>query len=108
MRREMKPHPINPAILVLDTDAYVVAKYTSIGTCPICYITANESVLCATCVQDNQEACCNRERLDWFVVKHAPNWEDPELVCSQCAERIESAYAENAVSYNEALRGRRQ
>ena len=47
--------------------------------------------------------CCATERLSiatttghdgWTVTGLAVNWEDPELFCDHCSERIESAYAE--------------
>jgi hypothetical protein len=47
--------------------------------------------------------CCASERLciatttgsdGWNVIALAVNWEDPELFCDHCGDRIESAYAE--------------
>lgn len=63
-----------------------LAKYTSFGCYPLFYLTADNSCLCAD--------CANAESLADLVACDA-NWEDPNLTCDGCSERIESAYAED-------------
>ena len=64
-----------------------LAKFTSVGCYPLCYIPAKSGgVMCSTCATANP--------------KEGPyeadvNWEDPELTCDCCGDRIESAYAED-------------
>jgi hypothetical protein len=60
-------------------------KYTSVGCYPIFYVDGS-SCLCAACADEN-------EANETFFVDI--NWEDHELFCDECGERIESAYAED-------------
>tara|TARA_R100000742_G_C4239320_1_gene59305 strand:+ start:493 stop:708 length:216 start_codon:yes stop_codon:yes gene_type:complete len=55
-------------------------KYTSIGCYPIFYITPDDRPICADCAHPT-------------FLGHV-NWEDPDLYCDDCDERIESAYAD--------------
>jgi len=62
-----------------------LAKFTSIGCYPIFYVDGS-SCLCADCASENE---------DPEMLASDINWEDPELFCDGCGERIESAYAED-------------
>ena len=97
--------PFNPAIVVgrYDTNkygpegTYYVAKYSSPGGYPILYVCDDGGVLCADCVADEIDQCCDPYSGGFYVTGHDANWEDPSLFCDHCSERIESAYAEDAV-----------
>lgn len=76
-------------------DALSRAPYAWPGGYPLHAVTADGATLC--------RYCCASERLNiatttgrdgWTVVDLTVNWEDPELWCDHCGERIESAYAE--------------
>jgi hypothetical protein len=76
-------------------DALSRAPYAWPGGYPLHAITSDGSCLC--------RHCCATERLNiatttghdgWSVTALAVNWEDPELCCDHCSERIESAYGE--------------
>lgn len=59
-------------------------SYTAVGAYPLVYLTAS-SVLCPKCADKNKRA----------VRIAAVNWQDPQLHCDECSDRIESAYAES-------------
>ena len=59
-------------------------SYTAIGAYPLVYLTAS-SALCPQCADENKRA----------VQAAAVNWQDPQLFCDACSDRIESAYAES-------------
>ena len=76
-------------------DALSRAPFVWPGGYPLHAITADGGALC--------RHCCTTERLciatttgrdGWAVVDLSVNWEDAELLCDHCGERIESAYAE--------------
>ena len=65
------------------------------GFYPLFYVTSRNEILCS--------ACANGDEHDEFdaqfpIVASDANWEDPELYCDACQERIESAYAEDEES----------
>ena len=68
-----------------------LAKYTSIGCYPIFYLDPGTECLCADCAR---KAEAEGEPIDGQAV----NWEDPDLYCAACEERIESAYAEDTAT----------
>lgn len=61
-----------------------IPKYTSIGSYPQLLVRKN-AAYCTTCANEITPAPGD-------VVD--VNWENPELYCKGCEERIESAYAE--------------
>lgn len=75
-----------------------VRQYSDVGGYPLFYVTANSEALCADCVQAELPQCQDPNEPSWFVVAHAVNWEDPDLCCDHCGDRIESAYAEEDVT----------
>ena len=58
--------------------------YSSIGCYPIVYLGSQGSALCPTCADEEKES----------IKAATVNWEDPQLFCDGCSQRIESAYAE--------------
>lgn len=80
-------------------------KYTSVGSYPTFYLTADGGVLsyesvCANlwqiarAVRDGKGAYNDQ----WRIVACDVNWEDPALFCDDSGKRIESAYAESDAS----------
>lgn len=85
-------------------------KYTSIGCYALFYYTKHNDILCADCatqasfhsaecvaLADNtarETECICTTSLDEPATDCAVNWEDPDMYCDECSERIESAYAE--------------
>lgn len=62
-------------------------KYTTLGGYPVFYIDLRNDCLCNECateqyVEDNNS-----------IMGGDINWENTELYCDICSERIESAYA---------------
>lgn len=56
------------------------------GGYPLYYVAKDCSILCPD--------CANKEGVEPSPIDGDVNWEDPELICDDCGERIESAYAE--------------
>ncbi len=73
--------------------------YTSVGSYPTFFITADGGALSHRAVRDNlwQVARSTRDQdaSGWAIVAHEANWEDPALYCDHTNERIPSAYAED-------------
>lgn len=82
--------------------------YTSLGSYPKYWVTADGGVLSyksvlenvgqiARAVRDsrNHTARLGIDQRRWQVVACDVNWEDPDLMCDDSGERIESAYAED-------------
>ena len=70
-------------------------KFTSFGCYPLVYLTQKCVVLCAKCATFE---ITHESQPDDPVSYCDTNWEDPELFCDDCNERIESAYAEPEVT----------
>lgn len=67
----------------LDVEGQLI-WYAWPGCYPVYYTTTRYRALCPR--------CANRQKK---TITHAQaNWENPNLHCSQCNDRIESAYAE--------------
>jgi hypothetical protein len=79
-RQPRLPFNIEP---YLDVEGQLI-WYAWPGCCPVYYQSVRHKVLCPR--------CANRQKTD-LVGAHA-NWENPRLRCTQCNDRIESAYAE--------------
>ncbi len=62
-------------------------SYAWPGGYPIFYMDAENSALCPT--------CANKPGYPAPVTAWGINWEDSELYCDDCSQRIESAYAED-------------
>lgn len=68
-----------------------LAKYTSHGSYPLYYLTADGFELCADCANAEE---AEGEEAEFMPVDSEVNWEDPAFHCHICQRRIESAYAE--------------
>lgn len=73
-------------------------KYAWPGGYPLYIITSDGAVLCVDCSkkQFRQIAWDWTRHLStgWFAVAADINWENSELACNHCGNRIESAYGE--------------
>ena len=69
--------------------SYILPKYSNepnfVGY-PLFYIKDDCFALC--------HMCASEENARGVLVKMATNWEDTNLWCSECSEKIESAYAD--------------
>lgn len=76
-----------------------VGPYAWPGGYPLFFITSDGGCLHVKCAEENKEAVVDsiESRCDdgWCVEAQDVNWEDPDLYCDHCGERIESAYAED-------------
>jgi len=67
------------------------------GGYPLFAVTSDGAALCCNCCKTERESIGTTTGTDgWNVTGIAPNWEDPELFCDHCGNRIESAYAEES------------
>lgn len=73
-------------------------KYAWPGGYPLFLLMSDGAALCCDCGKKEyrQIVYSIRHNLQdgWQVNGADVNWEDPELYCDHCGERIESAYAE--------------
>lgn len=69
------------------------------GGYPIYYVTSDGGVLCPPCVTKEyeriRESSLDNARDGWALDGRGVNYEDPDLYCDHCSQRIESAYAED-------------
>ena len=79
-------------------------SYCSIGGYPQFIVWQGEA-FCVDCVNQNTQSDIDSEAheddcewLDNQELTPAINWETPDLYCTQCSERIESAYADEEES----------
>ena len=64
------------------------------GGYPLFYITKDGGVLCSKCVNENLELV-EGDDPQWRIVAYDINYEDRELYCDNCNEKIESAYGDD-------------
>lgn len=68
------------------------------GGYPLYVIMYDCAPLCCECAKQNlgqiARDTANKLRDSWHAECVAINWDDPDLYCDHCSERIESAYAE--------------
>lgn len=73
-------------------------KYTSVGGYPLFGITSDGAALCYDCIRSERrdiiQAIGHQLNDGWRLMAIDVNWEDPDLYCDHCSNRIESAYAE--------------
>lgn len=66
------------------------------GGYPIYYVTVDGGVLCPKCANENLAETTNADpdTLDeqWAIQGNDVNWEDEDLICDNCNQKIESAY----------------
>ena len=69
------------------------------GGYPMFAITSDGAALCVACVKKEMRnivtAIAQGMLNGWKVVAIDINWEDSNLYCHHCSERIESAYSED-------------
>jgi hypothetical protein len=80
-------------------DALRAGKFTSVGSYPTYFLTADGGVLSHEAAKRNAKQICAAIRDKdnsggWRIVAVDINWENAELYCDDSSERIESAYAE--------------
>ncbi len=88
--------------LRLDVNRNPLPSYSSYGCYPLFYIFADGGCICPKCVNANiaeiDEANKGKRRFNshggWAIDAVDVNYEDADLRCDHCGERIESAYAE--------------
>ena len=70
------------------------------GAYPIYYLCADNGVLCPQCANNESAVREAEEHPDypgydqWRIVAGDINWEDSDLTCDNCNQRIESAYGD--------------
>ncbi len=75
-------------------------KYAWPGGYPLYIVMADGESLCVECGKREYkllaQACRDKDKTGgWLPYAPDVNWEDPDLYCCHCEERIESAYAED-------------
>ena len=77
---------------------HVLTRYAFPGGYPLFLVTTDGGVLCPDCVKSEirliVDACRRDDPNGWQAHCGDINWEDPNLYCDNCNNRIESAYAE--------------
>lgn len=76
--------------------------YVFPGGYPVYYLDGDNEVLCRDCAQKQLDEAVEEIETDGepMIPRFLPcamdaNYEDPNLYCSECSSRIESAYAED-------------
>jgi len=71
-------------------------KYVFPGGYPVYYVCADGGILCPNCVDAEQALIDSADEHDkqWFVIAQDINYEDYNLYCDNCNNRIESAYTD--------------
>lgn len=73
-----------------------LSSYVWPGGYPLYYVAHEEYkdgalyCVCATCANDPTE----RDTVRRFIIGYDVNWEDADMYCDVCCNRIESAYGE--------------
>ena len=66
------------------------------GGYPMFAVTSDGAALCQSCCKSESRSIGSTCGTDgWAIAGLAVNWEDPDLYCDHCGDRIESAYAES-------------
>ena len=80
-------------------DELIASPYAWPGGYPMFAITSDGAALCKHCCKNERSSIGFTYGTDgWNVVGLDINYEDPELYCDHCGDRIESAYAEPEVN----------
>ena len=59
------------------------------------YYTADGASVCPKCANGDEFRTWDADNLEFFIVAAAANYENTELFCAACGERIPSAYADD-------------
>jgi hypothetical protein len=84
-----------------DAIRLAIRGYAWPGGYPVYMLMADGGVLCSACVRREIRSIVDATRPNgaaepqWQCVAVDANWEDPQLYCDHCGERIESAYADD-------------
>ena len=75
-------------------------KYAWPGGYPMYLVMSDGEPLCMTCARREYHRLARAMRDNdttggWLPLSPDINWEDPDLYCAHCGNRIESAYAED-------------
>lgn len=82
-------------------DLRIAARHTFVwpGGYPTYFVTNDGAALCHHCVSKERrnilDSVHHKQNDGWRVVCLDINYEDPQLFCDHCDDRIESAYAED-------------
>jgi hypothetical protein len=77
-------------------DKLVAEPFVWPGGYPLHAVTSDGGTLCRKCCATERESIATPVQHDgWQVMGLQVNWENPDLLCDHCGERIESAYAES-------------
>lgn len=91
--------------LDMEVNRIPLDSYAWPGGYPIYYVFADGGCCCPKCANDNIEAIDEdikgKRRWNshggWALTAADVNYEDPNLICDHCKERVESAYTEDKV-----------
>ena len=74
-----------------------LASFVWPGGYPLYYVTQDGGVLCPGCAKtaELEGLTNNPDDPQWYIVAAQANWEDEELTCDHCNEKIESAYGKD-------------
>jgi hypothetical protein len=78
-------------------------KFAWPGGYPVFLVTSDGAALCPDCVRSELRSIVsaardNDTRCGWHPAAADINWEEADLYCDHCSNRIESAYAEDKVT----------
>jgi hypothetical protein len=76
----------------------ITAKYAWPGGYPMFLVMADGEAVCMNCATKNEELLLRATNdgygEDWVCETVTVNWEDTDLYCAHCEEKIESAYGD--------------
>jgi len=70
-------------------DSSVLPSHAWPGGYPLFYVDEENCIVCPSCAQKDKD---DEYRV---IVEYEVNWEDTMLICEECNEHIESAYADD-------------
>jgi hypothetical protein len=68
-------------------------SHSDLGGYPLFYLTADMGVLCPCCANENMRLTLDGDD-QWRIVAVEINYEDEDLMCDNCYQKIASAYGE--------------
>ena len=77
-------------------DKLTESPYAWPGIYPLYAVTDDGAALCHKCTKNERDSIGTTTGNDgWCIVDLDINYEDPNLYCAHCDDRIESAYSED-------------